>query len=368
MESDQDRSEQITEPSGQAKQKFWTRFGRGVRPPIPSEHVEEPTPKTGVGRLLREAREARRVSLEEVEHVTRIRSKYLAALEAGAYQELPTPGHVYGFLRTYALYLGLDWPEVEALYRKENPVRHFDPGIFHPQDIALFPRRPLVRAQIVLTLVVIVVVLVIGGWIYWQYGRPLLNRWTTPTPTKTPTTAAGLNPLATNTPSATSTRAVTVLPTSTPTAGVDTPTPLPPTATLAPTATPVVKAADATATLTPTPAPTATSSPTAVAPGKVVLSIKVIERAWIQVTVDGQEQPGKIFEAGDEQTWEARQTIYFICGNAGGVQVTVNGEDLGVLGERAQVIEKVWTPLGEATPTPVPEATATPVPTPTPQG
>ena len=104
-----------------------------------------------------------------------------------------------------------------------------------------------------------------------------------------------------------------------------------------------------------------------------MLSITVIERAWLQVTVDGEDQLGGILEAGEERVWEAQDTIYLICGNAGGVEVIVNGEELGVLGERAQVVEKLWTPQGEVTPTPVPEevsaaGTTTPTvePTPTP--
>ena len=61
-----------------------------------------------------------------------------------------------------------------------------------------------------------------------------------------------------------------------------------------------------------------------------MLDILVIERSWLQVTVDEQEQPGELLEAGDERTWRGQFAIYFICGNAGGVEVTVNG-----IGERA---------------------------------
>jgi hypothetical protein len=96
----------------------------------------------------------------------------------------------------------------------------------------------------------------------------------------------------------------------------------------------------------------------------VVLEIVVIERAWMQVTVDEQEQPGELLEAGDERTWKAEHAIYFICGNAGGVEVTVNGEELGVLGGRAEVVEKTWTPEGEVKP--VSEREGTPGATPTP--
>ncbi|NET69455.1 MAG: helix-turn-helix domain-containing protein [Moorea sp. SIO1G6] len=54
-----------------------------------------------LGHILREAREARGLSLAEVESETRINSRFLAALEEGEYQALPTPVHVRGFLRCH---------------------------------------------------------------------------------------------------------------------------------------------------------------------------------------------------------------------------------------------------------------------------
>jgi hypothetical protein len=89
-----------------------------------------------------------------------------------------------------------------------------------------------------------------------------------------------------------------------------------------------------------------------------VLQINALERSWMQVTIDDVERPGELLEAGEERTWRGEYAIYFICGNAGGVEATVNGEPLGVLGERAEVVEKLWTPQGEVTPTPGTERTA----------
>jgi len=60
------------------------------------------------GQSLKEAREQKGVSLEEVEEVTRIRQKFLQALEEGNYGALPAETYVKGFLRTYAMYLELD--------------------------------------------------------------------------------------------------------------------------------------------------------------------------------------------------------------------------------------------------------------------
>ena len=61
-----------------------------------------------LGHILREARETKGLTLAEAQEETRINSKYLAALENGEYDKLPTPVHVRGFLRNYARFLGLD--------------------------------------------------------------------------------------------------------------------------------------------------------------------------------------------------------------------------------------------------------------------
>jgi len=331
-----------------------------------------------LGRLLRETREGKGLTLEDVEQHTRIRVKFLVALEEGNYDQLPTSGHVHGFLRNYALYLGLDWDEVQALYDDETSShRLFEPGIFHPKDIALAPRKPLVRASLVLALVVIVVVLVVGGWAFWQYGWPIVQPMLPPrspwaaSPTSQATalatsTLSAQSRLATATrfpsptlasrQSATATR--TLAPTS---SATPTETPVPPTAT--PTATrerPVLLP-------TPTTRPTQTPAPTTAREEGVVLEIKVIERSWLQVTVDEQELPGELLEADEERRWEAQRAIYYICGNAGGVEVFVNGEQLGTLGERGEVVERTWTASGEVTPTPQaagPEVVETPTATP----
>ena len=60
------------------------------------------------GQQLRQAREARPLSLEEVSRATHIRLHYLRALEAGDFNALPSTAQARGFLRTYAAFLGLD--------------------------------------------------------------------------------------------------------------------------------------------------------------------------------------------------------------------------------------------------------------------
>ena len=61
-----------------------------------------------IGNSLREARLRRRIEFAQAEQATKIRGKYLRALEDEQFDVLPSQTYVKGFLRTYADYLGLD--------------------------------------------------------------------------------------------------------------------------------------------------------------------------------------------------------------------------------------------------------------------
>jgi helix-turn-helix protein/uncharacterized protein DUF4115 len=61
-----------------------------------------------IGNSLREARYRQGLELSEVELATKIRARYLQALEEESFDALPAQTYVKGFLRTYADYLGLD--------------------------------------------------------------------------------------------------------------------------------------------------------------------------------------------------------------------------------------------------------------------
>jgi cytoskeletal protein RodZ len=80
--------------------------------------VTEPIHK--LGEVLRTAREAKGVDLARVERDTKIRERYLSALEHGEYRDLPGAVYTRGFLRNYGAYLGLDAEELIDLYRLET--------------------------------------------------------------------------------------------------------------------------------------------------------------------------------------------------------------------------------------------------------
>jgi cytoskeleton protein RodZ len=88
-----------------------------------------------IGNSLREARYRQQLELSDVEQATKIRSRYLQALEEESFDALPAQTYVKGFLRTYADYLGLDG----QLYVDEYNSRY---GV--GEDV---PREPVVARR-----------------------------------------------------------------------------------------------------------------------------------------------------------------------------------------------------------------------------
>lgn len=72
----------------------------------------------GIGTTLRETRNRRKVSLEEVKGATKIRIRYLRALENEEWDALPGSAYTRGFIKTYASYLGLDGERLAEEYRR----------------------------------------------------------------------------------------------------------------------------------------------------------------------------------------------------------------------------------------------------------
>jgi cytoskeleton protein RodZ len=142
-----------------------------------------------IGATLREARMRARIDISEVEAVTKIRAKYLRALENEEWDLLPGPTYVKSFLRTYAETLDLD----AKLLVDEYKLRHERLSEVELQPInAAAPGRerrrqgPVVPRWLVLVLIFIGLLVALG----------LLNQDDSPkppaaqtTPTQTQTTA-----------------------------------------------------------------------------------------------------------------------------------------------------------------------------------
>src|SRR3954447_21275000 len=124
-----------------------------------SRATEPPRPELP-GRLLA-AREEKGVDLYRAERDTKIRARYLGALERGDYRELPGAVYTKGFLRNYAAYLGLDPDDVILQWRRERGAPQEPQAVIAvPRPIAA-PRRGLTFSPSLIVFALLVA-LVIG--------------------------------------------------------------------------------------------------------------------------------------------------------------------------------------------------------------
>lgn len=125
-----------------------------------------------IGTVLAQARERAGLDLREVESQTKIRIKYLRALEDEAWDDLPSGAYAKGFLRTYGELLGLDGEAIVDEYRRQvepdpagrgyplaEPQRERRPGLPGSD-----PRRrwPLIAAAVVLVVAAVLAIVLSG--------------------------------------------------------------------------------------------------------------------------------------------------------------------------------------------------------------
>lgn len=299
-----------------------------------------------VGAALRAAREQRGLTLAQVEEATKIRQRFLQALEENDYTALGGDIYVRGFLKNYASFLGLNVNEL--LPPTESVVPIVTPPPTRETEILSLPLRdtsfPFGR---IIFMVLVFVLLGLAAYFFWQPTQRamLMDRFAAylpmPTPTLTPILTGGEVSSTATIAEPTVTEVVAVAPDSTPTS-----TPVP-TATLPP--------------RTPTPDLTATAEPTATPEPVqgIVLAVRVTSPSWTQVYLDNSDTAvmERTLNEGEVFEWTGQQSVYLRLGNAGGVVVTLNGQELGTLGEPGAVVNRLWV-LDPATGQPV-EATPT---------
>jgi cytoskeleton protein RodZ len=72
------------------------------------------------------------------------------------------------------------------------------------------------------------------------------------------------------------------------------------------------------------------------------LALKVQQRSWLRVMVDGRERMEGVFDPGVQRTFQGK-SVTVRAGNAGGVDIFVNGRDQGALGAPGDVVERTFS-------------------------
>jgi cytoskeletal protein RodZ len=129
-----------------------------------------------IGSSLREARMRQGLDFPQIEAATKIRGKYLRALEDEQFSQLPAQTYVKGFLRTYAEYLGLDG----QLYVDEFNSRYVvedEPPIRARRTVRTRQRHRLQSSVLVAALagIALVTALVIAAWKSGSNEQPLVG-------------------------------------------------------------------------------------------------------------------------------------------------------------------------------------------------
>ena len=302
-----------------------------------------------IGAYLRSKRLEKTLSLEDIAAVTMIRIAILQALETGNLEQLPELVYVKGFIRRYGEVLKIDGnalansisaiAEPEVVETSEEPKTVAVPPV--PKKVATPEPAPVTKTSVTASKPVPVaktsvatpepvpavrtspsvatssgsksslpyILLGIGALGLASLGYFFLRPQPTPTTTSQPnTTESQTSPIV---------------------------APPPPPAPIQPVAQPSPS---------PVPSPVVSASPSPVAsPSTLSITLKLDDRSWLEIFVDGQLAYRGILEAGAQKTWTAKKTFNIKTGNAGAVKMTVNDKPAQPLGKLGEVKEVTLT-------------------------
>lgn len=242
-----------------------------------------------IGEILRTERQKRELSIAEVEEATKIRAKYLLALEEENFQEIPGEAYRMGFLRNYARFLEIDPGPLLDQYKSQKKDEQSASSIIDEQteieertEISrqqLEPARFFAEKRKVFWGLIIFAVLIFS--IAFAYYNSLEKEKTPATP-----------PVSQNQESE----------------------------------------------------PQKEKPPAAEEKeDKIVIELAGKQRCWARVTVDGSIAFEGELNSGETKKFEAKDSIRVRLGNAGGVDVIYNGTKQPPLGESGAVVEKEYT-------------------------
>lgn len=135
---------------------------------ISKKEINQPS----IGEMFRRTRINKRLGFEEVEAATKIRIKYLEAIEGEKWRDLPSGPYVSGFLKNYAFFLGLPFRKIEGLYKREITTKEFlnKNNRIIPRKELRYPRVFITPTILATAFLVVVVAGVISYIIYQILG------------------------------------------------------------------------------------------------------------------------------------------------------------------------------------------------------
>lgn len=263
-----------------------------------------------LGEFLRGERLARGISLQQIAADTRISMKMLQAIEEGDGEQLPAPVLIKGFLRAYALRIGLD-PEdviveyqdlIEGVGAREEAIEKFHQRL-HPKSskkkfFALFLALGLLAGLALLWSQ--------AGYVHRQPKTPAEEKSSLSAEVGQKTTIAdSASEPNDKQPSEQSAKGVEEIETEAVTKSFQ---------------------------------QSVRKAPVESLPGPFVLRVEALERTWLRIIIDGSREREYLLQPGEQLTWMARSELKLLVGNAGGIRLFLNDNPLKPLGQSGKVV------------------------------
>ena len=342
-----------------------------------------------IGSTLKHARRLQGLKISDVSQHLRISVDYLSKLESGAFDQLPAPAYVTGFLRSYGQYVGLDPSTLVARYTALSAKAATIPTYKMPMST----RPPQRSAPVIASMLVVCAGIAYGGW-YWinggdvndqmamapseivetpsipaamqdtlidqRVGSDVLNydqaqsqnltapsaqpkkviaaKAVMPTPSAaTADPAAETKNVTVKMPAVASANPVEIVAAiiaprepAAPPADVDTP----------------VLSGDLAETQVIT--PVSQDGVTRLAENSAIanlrdlaqeITIRAVAASWVEIVRDnGEEVMAKLMRAGDSYVVEGNTRLYLSTGNAGGLEIVIGSDDPRSIGETGQIV------------------------------
>jgi cytoskeleton protein RodZ len=248
---------------------------------------------SSLGDRLREVRLAKGVSLDDIARSTRVGRRHLEALETESWSELPAPVFVRGFIRAYCEFLDASPDEALELYREASgePVK--------PDRVQSALRTPPSRRAGPLMISFVLFIALGASLFALRIGFKSPPR---PEPAVSGPARGDAESGASSAPAPVTTGSAAPVPS----------------------------------------APVPAAEPRSA--GQRLL-IRAVEPTWIRVQVDEGQVAEELLQAGAVREWTATRRFVLTVGNAGGLEVDLNGRRIPALGARGAVIQRLVLPV-----------------------
>jgi cytoskeleton protein RodZ len=247
----------------------------------------------GFGSLLREERIRQGITLEMVEKETKIRKVYLAALEEENFSLLPPQVYAVGFARRYSKFLNLDEEKMASLFKSlafPEPEEEAEPEPAAVKNTLLDGHKKNKLINTVSAIIFIIVIFGLGSFVLKYLNQPEFAE--NPGNKNPDITAHDTDNNPDNEP---------------------------------------------------------VQPPATVNEIALKVLVKPGMYCWLSVTADGNNIFTGTLTSEQSQEFKANQTLKIRAGNAGALQLQVNGKDIGPLGNNGEVVDKEFN-INELTP------------------